>query len=259
VAERHGRARARTVLVRLRSMTCRILCRPAVRRLLVIGGIAMAGWLAGGAVDSGEAHAGTAPGPAAEITSAVVESTHDTTTATARDGGRATHRMGQALKTRDAALRGVVVPRKGSGILGLPGKVKGFVAGTPSATDRIGTGVPWAPRHHANVVAVRDERSGADTPARLVASGALEDVQGAHARSGAHAVDAAPQPGLPHPGPGEIAVLPSAGTASTGGVAGSPAQRLRAVSRPAAVVISVVAVVPPAFHTATDEPALSPD
>jgi hypothetical protein len=259
VAERHGRARARTVLVRLRSMTWRVLCRPAVRRLLVIGGIAMAGWLAGGAVGAGEAHAGIAPGPAAGITSAVVETTHDTTTATARDDGRATHRMGQALRTRGAALRGVVAPRRGSGILGLQGKVKGFVTGTLSATDRIGTDVPWAPRHHANVVAVRDERSGADTPARLVASGALKDLRGAHARWGADAVDAAPQPGLPHPVPGEIAVLPPAGTASTGGVAGSPARRPRAVSRPAAVVMPVVGGVPPAVHSATDEPALSPD
>lgn len=248
----HGQARARTVLVRLRSMMSRVLCHPAVRRLLVVGGIAVAGWLAGAAVSGGQAHAGTAPGPATGITRTVLDTGHDKT------AEQKANRGAPAATDRANVLRGivggVVTPERGNGFLGMPGKIGGFVTGILPATDRIGTHAPWAPRHHTNADAAGDGWAGAHAPVRLAASGAPKGVRGPHVQGGVGTVNPAPWPGLPHPASGEIAVLPSAGSASAGRAVGIPARRLEAVSRPAPVL-----PIPPAVHTATDEPALSPD
>jgi hypothetical protein len=174
--------------------------------------------------------------------------------AAGRTSNRAAPAAADCGGTLHSLVRGVVTSERGDDIFGLPGKAGGFVTGILPATDRIGIDAPWAPRHHANAGAVSDGRTGAHSPVRLAVSGAPKDVRGAHAHRDAGTVNPTPHPGLPHPASGEIAVLPSAGSVSVGGAMGYPVRRLEAVSRPAPVL-----PMPPAVHTATDEPALSPD
>ena len=70
----HGHLRARSVLVRLCSMTSRLLRHSMTRRLLVLGAIAVAGWLLGG---TGQAHAETETAPGSDLTGAVVSTAPD--------------------------------------------------------------------------------------------------------------------------------------------------------------------------------------
>ncbi|HEX6471369.1 MAG TPA: hypothetical protein VF069_19870, partial [Streptosporangiaceae bacterium] len=78
----------------------------------------------------------------------------------------------------------------------------------------------------------------------------------AHARTAP--AEPAPLSGLSHRADAGSGALPSAGSTPTGGAAGHSA-RSEAAPRPSAALTSVLGAVPPAVHTATDEPAVTPD
>ena len=267
-----GRRRARRVLVRMRSMTPRVL-----RRLLLVGGLALAGWLLSGA---GQAHAsagdGRDPGAAAAIgslpyTGAPAKAlAHGHTGRLTAISGRPRGITRDGI-TRDGIARGVIGTAVRSG--GFIRRASGLdpVAAT-LPTGRVGTGAGWTPRHRIGAVpggpaaAIRHGLPHKSTAGRGVASptasvAATGTGTGRGGRGHVRTAPAIPAPptGFPRGAAGETGALPSsAGSASADGLAGHAA-RPEVAPRPSSLLTSVLGAVPPAVHTATDEPAVSPD
>jgi hypothetical protein len=284
-----GRMRARKVLARMRSMTPRVF-----RRLLLVGGLALAGWLLCGA---GQAHAaaddGLDPGAGAAALGSLpyagapaktlapghtgrrVAATADRPRAIARESI-----AGESI-TRESVSRGGVtrdVSRDGiaRSVIGTAVRSGDLVSRTgaldPVATlptGRVGTGAGWAPRHRTDAVpgdsaaATRHGRPttgpahrGVVRPAASAAATGTGRFGHAHARTAP--ATPAPPAGLPRGAAGETGALPSAGFASAGGLAGHTA-RPEVAPRRSSSLRSVLGAVPPVVHTATDEPAVSPD
>jgi hypothetical protein len=263
-----GQARARTVLVRLRSMMSRALCRPMARRLLVIGGIALGGWLLGSA---GQAHAETGPASVADPTRVVAAVPDEMAPELPRPDGmrrpggtvtdRPVDRATRAVKAHHGGfggfVRGVAAPVRAPGLAGLPGTVEQVVAdAVPAVGGGAGSDAHWSAQHHDGAVAGAAEWAAAVPTGDPSAAAAAVRDGSAQFRAGS--ADPASQPGFPRGTVGQTVAPPSAGSVLSGGAAGYPA-RLGAMARPPAVLASVLDAVPPAVHTATDEPALSPD
>ncbi|HEY7487807.1 MAG TPA: hypothetical protein VH912_25370 [Streptosporangiaceae bacterium] len=269
----HGQERARTVLASLRSMMSRVLCRPAVRRLLIVAGIVLAGWLVGSA---GQAHADTAPGPQTGLTHAVLDTTpveavpvravldRVTPDRALPDGVQpsAVKSHERPYETEAASVskprgivRGVLTSVRRYATHCLPGRV--VIGILPTTGGGSGMDVSQAPRHRADAVAGPGERT-TSGDAMFAGRSAAKDARGGHTQFRTGAADPASPFGSPFRTAFETGALPTAGSAPTGGAVGHPA-RLGAVARPSTLLASLVGAIPPAVHTATDEPALSPD
>ena len=251
----HGRMRARRVLARLRSMTARVL----LRRLLVIGGIALAGWLLGSA---GQAHAdaglGSGGGTAA-ISSLPSDELSVASVKTLARGGAG--REAAAVMRPRGLVRGVVASAARHGVIGRVvtvsfGRARSGAAHARTSGHRVvvASGVRSAARHAA--AHGRAARSGAAPSAAPAA--ALGPGRWAHAHPRTAPAIPTPPVELPHRAGGESGALSSAGSAPAGGLAGQPARPVSA-PRPSGALNAMVGAVPPAVHTATDEPAISPD
>ena len=277
-----GRMRARTVLAWMRSLTPRVL-----RRLLFVGGLALAGWLLCGA---GQAHAAAGDGPDSGAGAAAMVGSLPYADAPAktlahdhapgrrlaepadrpRDRSRGDVMHGDVTRnavTRDGIARNVIGTAARSGdLVRRPGALDP-VATLP--TGRAGTGASWVPGHRvaamptAPAVAIRHgwphhsaaHRDVARSTTPVAATG-IDPCGRALARTAP--ATPAPPVGGPNGAVGETGALPSAGTASAGGLAGHTA-RPEATPRPSTSLRSVLGGVPPAVHAATDEPAVSPD
>lgn len=258
-----GRRRARRVLDRVRSMTPR-----ALRRLLLVGGLALAGWLLSGA---GQAHAAAGDGldPGAVIGSLPHAGVPVKTLAPGHAGRLASIAARPRAITGHGIAQSVIGTAVRSGDL-----VRRTGALDPVAvlrTGRVGTGASRAPRHHV----------GGTRPGDPAASGRHDQPRNSAVRhrvaSPATPVSApgtgrcgcapdrtapaapAPLPGFPRGAAGAAGALPSAvGSASAQGLAGH-AGGPEVAPQPSRSLRSVLGAVPPAAHTATDEPAVSPD
>jgi hypothetical protein len=263
----------------MRSMTPRVL-----RRLLLVGGLAVAGWLLFGA---GQAHAAAGDGLDLGAGAAAIGSLPYADAAPAKTlvsghtgrrpaalagrpldiahGGITRGDIPQDAVTRDGIARSVIGTAVRSGDV-----VRRAGALDPATlpAGRAGAGVSPASGHRADAVpgasaaGLRHSRSHDSAADRAVApptAPAAATRTGRCGRSQARTAPATPAPpaGLPRAA-GETGALPSAGSASAGGLAGHSA-RPEAAPRPSSSLRSVLGGVPPGVHTATDEPAVSPD
>lgn len=255
----HGQRQIRTVAVLLRCVVCACARSSGVRRLLVIGGIAVAGWLLGSA---GQAHADTPPGPAAGTPGAVLGSAADLTGGrNSAPGASSVPRKVTGDLTRSLCAGRCSLPVRPATVLDPPNGIERIVtdlAPTQIWSDRTDPGVSWTPRRHHGVDAGAADRTGAQSPRPLAVSGASKGDRVAAVAATSHP---APTPwrDLPHPSsPQAGAFLPAAGsTLMGGGVAHLP--RTGFMTRVPFIRIPVPGAVPPAIHSAADEPSFSPD
>jgi hypothetical protein len=235
----------------------RSVARPVIRRLLMMAGVAVAGWLLG---TVGQAHADTVPG--ARLPSVVAQTEHAITDPVLeRHVVPAVHRAGAVL-----------APARPPAILALPPATKSVLtdvsrprtpAGSagPSRTQRHGdagsrAGIPGGPVTHIGPHAVTgaSEKASTDRAARRAAH-----KHAAHERQ-AHEHQAPSIPRQPRPLPQKGQALPP--SASDGGIHQAGVRRKTepgtAHSRPAIPILRI-GTVPPAVRTAADEPSFSPD
>ena len=222
--------RVRTVSVRLR----RVAAGRAVQRLLVLGGLLIAGWLLGCAAQSATAHADELPAPAR-----VVARTPVLGRAAAAVHERVpVHRVVRAVTVKvprtapDEALPQVAPPAQ---------SVEP-VRAAPRAVER---SAPRA-RHDAA------PRASRNLPVRVAKASATRPVVG-HAPH--HAVR---HPALP--APRRHGDHSAAGGYAAGGLtAGFPASVSWASAPSCASAAHVLGAMPPAVRTAADEPSFVPD
>jgi hypothetical protein len=206
---------------RFASVAARVLTRPAARRLLMMAGFVIAGWLLGVA---GQAHADTVPG--ARLPS---------------DVSQVTRHVAPAVRM----VRTVLAPARPPAILALPPAVAPAKTGTPRPRTPAGTAGPSRTRRHGVAGHRHAGRPVIHTGSRAV-TGASEKASTEHAPS-------MPRPQLPQ----RTKTLPAGSGVDQTGVRRTiepgTARRRSAfpILRPGAV--------PPAIRTAADEPSFSPD
>jgi hypothetical protein len=232
------------------------------RRLLVIGGIALGGWLLGSA---DQVHAETEPAPVAGLTRAVASAVPELPrpdgirpdgTVTDRPAERATRAVKAHHGEFGDFVHDVAAPVRSPGFGGLPGTVERVVTGPiPVLGGGAGPDAHSSSQYPDGAV-VGDSGRAAPPPGGIPLKTAEVRDGSAHFRAGS--ADPASQPGYPRGAACHPVAPQSAGSVLNGGTAGHPA-RLGAVARPSTVLASVLGAIPPAVHTATDEPALSPD
>ena len=239
-----GRSRSR----RLASVVARCpgaLARPVARRLLILVGIAAAGWLLGAA---GQAHAETVPG--ARLPSAAAHATRPVADVTKP----LVRRVVPAVRTTEAALR----PSRPSAILALPPVTVPVKTGIPRSSTPTDTAGPSRTHRHGDAGVRAGIAGGPLTHSgQHAVTGASEKASTAHvARSTAPFMPRMPRP-LPH----RAQALPPSSVDDGGHPAASwrsgsttDAARRRAVSS-----APLAWAVPPVVRTAADEPSLSPD
>jgi hypothetical protein len=241
----------------------RSVTRPVIRRLLMMAGVAVAGWLLGvaGQAHADQAHADTVPG--ARLPSVVAQAEHAITDPVLgeRDVVPAVHKAGAVL-----------APARPPAILALPPAAKPVLTGVlrsrtpagsagPSRTRRHGdagsrTGISGGPVTHIGPHAVTGASEKASTD--RVAHGAAQRSKHRSTHRPAHRAPSVPRQPRPLPQKGQ-ALPPSA---IDGGIHQAGVRRKiepgTAQSR-LAIPILRTGTVPPAVRTAADEPSLSPD
>lgn len=279
-----GPAWMRTVAVPLRRV---MFCR-TVRRLLVLGGLLVAGWLLGGA---GQAHAAGTPDPGAAAPRSVLGDAAERVdrlddVATSALGGREGRRPPTRIAVRDlprseatpapgasspGRLRGAVRAALGDTLRAatrgspvrpeindLRGTIQRALTGVTSAVssvDGAGSGLSWAPRHRGAAPVGHHGSAEAHSIGAAAGSGASKSIAGGRARPSCAHPAPSPVPDLPRP------LAPQAGTMSPGGPAGGlgHVQRFWSAIRPALAGPPAMGVIPPVVRTAADEPTFSPD
>ncbi|MCW2898393.1 MAG: hypothetical protein JWO67_658 [Streptosporangiaceae bacterium] len=269
----HEQRRVRTVVVRMRPVVFRWARGRMVRRLLVLAGMMMGGWLLGGGV---HASAGTLPAPGTGSPHAVLRTVAGFAGAEPgllKDGGSGEH-TGTSSESTPAAVTGIhgaasqalrgarrTLPISSPTVLGSPGRVWRAVTGLASIgswRDVTGPGLPWTPWHRNLAVAGTGERTGAQLPGALAASGASKDGW----VLGAARTQPAPFPGAESPrpaprSPAETLLAVAGPILMGGGLAHIP--RTAAAARSKAVQTPRPGAAAPAIRSATDEPSFSPD
>jgi hypothetical protein len=222
----------------------RSVARPVIRRLLMMAGVAVAGWLLGVA---GQAHADTVPG--ARLPS-VVEQVEPVTAIAAHVLDE--HHVVPAVRRAGAVL----APARPPAILALPPAATSALADAPRPRTPVGSAGPSRTRRHGGA----GSRAG-------VSGGPVSHI-GPHAVTGASekastdgATHTAPSfPGQPRPLPHRGHALPP--SAGDGGIHQAGVRRKTepgtAHSLPAIPILRI-GTLPPAVRTAADEPSFSPD
>jgi hypothetical protein len=229
----------------------RFVARPVTRRLLMLVGVGVAGWLLGvaGQTHADQAHADTVPG--ARLPSVAAQTEHVTATAARVLGERrvvpAVHRAGAVL-----------APARPSAILALP----------PAVLDRLDRLDTPRPRTPVGPAGPSRTRRHGDAGSRAGVSGGPVSHIGPHAVTGASekastdgATHTAPSfPRQPQPLPERGHALPP--SAGDGGIHQAGVRRKSepgtAHSLPAIPLLRI-GTLPPAVRTAADEPSFSPD
>lgn len=253
----HGLARARTVFVRSLRV---VAARPAVRRLLVICGLVVAGWLLGGL--AGTAHADVSP-PCSTLGGAVRETGEGALRAVAPDAppaelpeaGSVTPDAWPADDTAPPRL-GDLLPERLPEVVNPPGEQE------RTEPDRSERTVPAGP---GDISTPRGHERGADD-GHTARTGSYEP-HAAKASAGGHRSDAdrpshiQPDEDGPVPPMGGDWPLPAAGSAfaGAGGLLGGYLGHSGRTELPQAVPSPRPAVDAPVVRTAVDEPSFSPD
>jgi hypothetical protein len=226
----------------------RSVARPVIRRLLMMAGVAVAGWLLGVA---GQAHADTVPGVRLP---SVVEQAEPVTAIAAHVLDE--HRVVPAVHRAGAVL----APARPPAILALPPAATSALADAPRPRTPAGSAGPSRTRRHGGA----GSRTG-------VSGGPVIHI-GPHAVTGASekastdrvARAAVPAPSIPRqprplPQRGKALLPPSAdsGGPHPAGVR-HRSEPGTAHSRPAIPILRS-RPLPPAVRTAADEPSFSPD
>lgn len=244
-------ARCPGVLPVLRLPVLRSVARPVTRRLLMMVGVGVAGWLLGvaGQAHTDQAHADIVPG--ARLPSVAAQTEHVTATAARVLGER---RVVPAVQKAGAVL----APARPPAILALPPAVLDRLdrLDTPRPRTPVGSAGPSRTRRHG------------DAGSRAGVSGGPVSHIGSHAVTGAS--EKASTDGATHPAPSfprQPRPLPERGhalppSAGDGGIHQAGVRRKTepgtAHSLPA-IPILCIGTLPPAVRTAADEPSFSPD
>jgi hypothetical protein len=229
----------------------RFVARPVTRRLLMMVGVGVAGWLFGvaGQPHADQAHADIVPG--ARLPSVAAQTEHVTATAARVLGER---RVVPAVRKAGAVL----APARPSAILALP----------PAVLDRLDRLETPRPRTPVGSAGPSRTRRHGDAGSRAGVSGGPVSHIGPHAVTGAsekastdgvtHTAPSFPRQPQPLPERGH-ALPPSAGD---GGIHQAGVRRKSepgtAHSLPAIPILRI-GTLPPAVRTAADEPSFSPD
>jgi hypothetical protein len=227
----------------------RSVTRPMIRRLLMMAGVAVAGWLLGAA---GQAHADTVPG--ARLPSVVAQTEHAITDPVLgeRDVVPAVQKAGAVL-----------APARPPAILALPPAAKPVLTGVLRPRTPAGSAGPSRTRRHG------------DAGSRAGISGGPVTHIGPHAVTGASekavtdrvahtAVHPPSVPRQPRPLPQRGQALPPSAGGDVAGGGFHPAGVRRRTEpgtvhdRPAIPVLRP-GILPPVVRTAADEPSFSPD
>ncbi|MDN3359272.1 hypothetical protein [Actinomadura sp. DC4] len=224
-----------------------------IRRLLILVGVAFAGWVLGvaGRTHADQAHADTVPG--VRLPSVVEQTEHAII-----DPVLAEHHVEPAVHETEAVL----APARPPAILALPPAVKSVLTDAPRPHTPAGSAGPSRTRRHG------------DAGSRAGVSGGPVTHIGPHAVTGAsgkastgehrvtkHRAHRAPSiPRRPRPLPQKGQALPP--SADNGGIHQAGVRRKsepgKAQSLPAIPILRI-GNVPPAVRTAADEPSFSPD
>jgi hypothetical protein len=230
------------------SPVVRCAARPVIRRLLMMAGVAVAGWLLGVA---GQAHADTVPG--ARLPSLVEQVEPVTAIA---DQVLAEPHVAPAVRKTGAVL----APARPPAILALPPAAKKT---PPRPRTPVGSAGPSRTRRHGGAGSRAGVSGGPviHTGSHAV-TGASEKASTDHAAHTAAHRPSIPRQPRPLPQRGQ-ALPPSAGGDVAGGGVHPAGVRRRTEPgtvhrRPAFPVLRAV-ILPPVVRTAADEPSFSPD
>jgi hypothetical protein len=232
----------------------RSVARPVTRRLLMMVGVGVAGWLLGvaGQAQADQAHADTVPG--ARLPSVAAQAGHVTATAARVLGER---RVVPAVRKAGTVL----APARPSAILALPPAVLDKLheldkVDAPRPRTPVGAAGPSRTRRHGDAGSRAGVSGG---PVSHIGPHAVTGASGKASTDGAtHAAPSFPRQPQPLPERGH-ALPPSAGD---GGIHQAGVRRKtepgRAHSLPAIPILRI-GTLPPAVRTAADEPSFSPD
>lgn len=216
-------------------------CPRTLRRLLIVAGLLVVGWLLGSA---GQAHADTTPGVRLPHAAGKLA---DDITAVRKAGGAHTLNVPKLLTA--PKLPAIGMPKLDPPKLGLP------KAGVPSAGQTHGT--TWssrAPRPDRSLVRVRTTRHAATGAPEKAAAG-----RAVHAARHRHPAPVPSEHGTPRPLPHQAQTLPpSVGNGVNQAGHGIVTRLGTARRRPFRCPLTVGSV-PPAVRTVSDEPTFAPD
>ncbi|GAA1794167.1 hypothetical protein [Actinomadura chokoriensis] len=226
-----GAAQIRMVPVRLR----RVVAERAVQRLLVLGGLLIAGWLLGCAAQA--AHADELPPPpsAASVVAETPVLGQAVTAVHEREPVRRVVRAVVAKAPRAVTQEPSALPARDMPAIPVSGRL--------DAASKVAQPAPASHVHPA-------PQGGRGTPTALHVSRTRPSIGHATSHDVRHPAVPAPQQHGDH----------SAGGAAIGGLtAGFPNTGSWAPAPPRASVARVVGAIPPAVRTAADEPSFAPD
>jgi hypothetical protein len=226
-------------LQRTRTVAVRVVRSRVVRRLLVLAGIAVTGWLIGGA----QAHADEAPAPVPHVVSPVQ--------------GQA---PGALLRQTASAVRGAAAK------VGATTTTKKVL---PALTHKVGVEeiTPPAPRTPRGVSWVRPRTVRATHGAPAVQRARVKVVK-THKASRHVAVKHVqrasqrpmPAPATPFQDPAQaVSSAPASGAVLFAGFGGPLSRWSWAAARPLPTLMTAPGAVPPAVRSAADEPSFAPD
>lgn len=224
-----GAAQIRMVPVRLRHA----VAGRAVQRLLVLGGLLIAGWLLGCAAQS--AHADELPPPAANVVAKTPVLGQAVTAVHEREPVRRVVRAVVAKAPRTVTQEPVTLPIRD-------------ISAAPVAVARLEAVSKVAPVPASHVHRRLDDRG---APTVLQVSRTRPSIDHAMRHDVRHPAVPAPQQHGDHSAVG--------GFALGGLTAGFPDTGSWAPAPPRASVARVVGAIPPAVRTAADEPSFAPD
>ena len=229
----------------------RSVARPVIRRLLMMAGVAVAGWLLGvaGQAHADQAHADTVPG--VRLPSVAAQTEHVTATAARVLGER---RVVPAVRKAGAVL----APARPPAILALPPAATSALTDAPRPRTPVGSAGPSRTRRHGEAGSTAGVSGG---PVIHIGPHAVTGASEKASSDRAAQASAPSVPRQPRPLPQRGQALPPS-AAGNDGVHQAGVRRKTepgtAHSRPAIPILRI-GTLPPAVRTAADEPSFSPD
>ncbi|MFC6879661.1 MULTISPECIES: hypothetical protein [Actinomadura] len=231
----------------------RAVCGRALRRVLVIVGLAAAGWLVGGAAQASADEAPPAPGGQVvpvlnAVRAGAAEATKVASAPAVAKVPRVVEQLGEGTAPK------IVPPRID------PGEAVGKIATPPpsSSGHRSDSGVSWIRTRSTERAPDRAEGRTVRKAAvgeRVVPRGSAKKADRAHGkRTVRRPVSKVPAPPSQGGNAGSVA-----GPVVFGGVGGLPSRQAWEPVRHASVLLRASSALPPAVRTAADEPTFAPD